>query len=177
MVPQDSNVCLRSRELNLPPVMMWLRSKSWPEPGKYRLVVTLCLPLQCLLFYFASQSGRIDGVAVFIPAMSAPNTHTHTLAHSPSLPVSLSPPLSRGKHILQKSWRRACFNNLKVSKSKPAVVTPASLCVGGHCVCVWPCVCVCYNSMASPWQIYTSPCTFNNSITVPVSPPRLSVSL
>lgn len=36
---------------------------------------------------------------------------------------------------------------------------------------------MCYNSVAPLWQIYTSLCTLNNSISGLVSPPQLSVSL
>lgn len=44
-------------------------------------------------------------------------------------------------------------------------------------VTAYACVRVCYNSVAPLWQIYTSLCTFNNSISGLVSPPQLLVSL
>lgn len=125
---------------------MLLCSKSWLEPGNYWLAVVVTLCLQCLLFYFPSQSGRIDGVAVFIPAMSAQHTHTlshiHTVSLSLFLFLCLSPPPSREVNIfcrkadgeLVLTTSRSASQSLQSSR-QPRYVPVASVYVS-KCACV-----------------------------------------
>lgn len=106
-----------------------------------------------------------------IPAVSA----QHTFSHSLPLPRRLSLLPSREVNIFCRKADGELVLTTSRSASQSLQPSRQPHCVSLACVCVG--VCVRYNSMASPWQIYTSPCTFNNSITVPVSLPQLSVSL
>lgn len=71
LVSQESNVCLQARCYIV------------VKPRWYSYLISPAAV--SFFFYFASLSGRIDGVAVFVPAMSAQGTYTFTPALSRSL--------------------------------------------------------------------------------------------
>lgn len=142
--------------------MMLLCSKGWLEPSKYRLVVTLCLPLQCLLFFFIlphNPEELMESLCLFRQCQHSTHTHTHFHSLSLSLPLSLSLSLllphevnifcrkADGELVLTTS--RSASQSLQSSRQLRCVsVASAYACV---CVCNNACVHVCVTTV---WHLH-----------------------
>lgn len=156
-VSLEPNACLLSWEFNLFTHCSWIvEVRSYPTMSPFLFCPTILK----------------NGLSLCVYSGNVSTAHKLFLSLSSFLFLCLSHEV----HILQKSWQRACLTaSRSASQSLQLSYQPCCVTVASVYVCGCLCAHVCNNSMASLWQIYISQCTFNNSITGPVSSLALGV--